>query len=77
MSIVRASTFACTRRASMYHYMQFSFIELYHTFLQAWNGFSILRHSHPDIYAQADASRAWGCAAVSTPEWFQRQWPIE
>ena len=49
----------------------------WHTFLQAWNGFSILRHpatSHPDIYAQTDASGVWGCAAVLTPQW---QWPLE
>ena len=37
----------------------------WHTFLQAWNGFSILRHptiSHPEFWAQADAFGAWGCA---------------
>jgi len=36
-------------------------------FLQAWNGFSILRYpavSHSDVWVQTDASGAWGCAAV-------------
>ena len=52
----------------------------WHTFLQAWNGFSILRHpaiSHPEFWAQTDASGAWGCAAVLTPHWLQWQWPLE
>ena len=52
----------------------------WHTFLQAWNGFSILRHpaiSNPDISAQTDASGTWGCAAVLAPHWLQWQWPLE
>jgi len=52
----------------------------WNTFLQAWNGFSILRHpavSHPDVYVQTDASGTWGCAAVMNPYWLQWQWPPE
>ena len=52
----------------------------WHTFIQSWNGFSILRHpavSHPDVYAQTDASGVWGCAAVLGPQWLQWQWPRE
>ena len=52
----------------------------WYTFLQSWNGFSLLRHpaiSHPDFYAQTDASGVWGCAAVLGPQWLQWQWPLE
>ena len=52
----------------------------WHTFLQAWNGFSILRHpsiSHPELRAQTNASGALGCAAVLIPHWLQWQWPLE
>ena len=47
----------------------------WHTFLQSWNGLSILRHpsvlSHPDFCAQSDASGTRGCAAVLGFQWLQ------
>jgi len=49
----------------------------WHTFLQHWNNFSILRHPtvmHSDFYAQTNTSGSWGCAAV---HWVQWQWPAE
>ena len=53
----------------------------WHTFLQSWNGLSILRHpsllSHPEFFAQTDASGTWGCAAVLGSQWLQWQWPPE
>ena len=53
----------------------------WHAFLQSWNGLSILRHpsisSHPECYAQTDASGTWGCAAVLGSQWLQWQWPPE
>ena len=53
----------------------------WHAFLQSWNGLSILRHpsisSHPEFYAQTDASGTWGCAAVLGSQWLQWQWPLE
>ena len=53
----------------------------WHTFLQSWNGLSILRHpslsSHPEFCAQTDASGTWGCAAVLGSQWLQWQWPLE
>jgi len=52
----------------------------WHIFLQAWNGFSILRNpavSHPAVWVQTDPSGVWGCVAVMNLRWLQWQWPLE
>ena len=49
----------------------------WHTFLQDWNGASLLQPTsvaHPDMILQTDASGSWGCAAVFETKWFQWQW---
>ena len=49
----------------------------WHTFLQDWNGVSLLQPTsvaHPDMILQTDASGSWGCAAVFETKWFQWQW---
>ena len=50
----------------------------WHTFVQAWNGLSILRYpyspSPPDNVIQTDASGTWVCDAVFGHRWLQWQW---
>lgn len=50
----------------------------WHTFLDSWNGLSLLRSSAlpkaPDHYIQTDASGSWGCGAYFHGQWFQLQW---
>ena len=49
----------------------------WYTFLESWNGVSILQVLHrqsPDTALWSDASGSWGCAAVWGPAWFQYQW---
>ena len=51
------------------------------TFLQSWNGLSILCHPSlsftPDFVAYTDASGTWGCVAVFGSQWLQWHWPRE
>lgn len=50
----------------------------WHTFLQKWNGVSLLRSTGsqlPDIVIQTDASGSWGCGALCQTQWFQWPWP--
>ncbi len=49
------------------------------TFLQAWNGTSMMCHKAKgayDVTVTSDASGNWGCGAFSSGgEWFQFEWP--
>ena len=53
----------------------------WHTFVQAWNGLSILRHPYPVSLPGnsilTDASGTWGCGAILHHRWFQWQWSSE
>ncbi len=47
------------------------------TFLQSWNGTSMLlprRRARPDAVVISDASTSWGCGAYWGHEWLQLQW---
>ena len=58
-------------------------IEWWYTFVQAWNGVSIIRHPDqlkPDVLLRTDASGNWGCGAYWRTLWLQVPWsglPIE
>jgi hypothetical protein len=49
----------------------------WHTYLEQWNGVSLLA-SHvyhpPDFTLFTDASGNWGCGGTAGPEWFQCAW---
>ncbi len=50
------------------------------TFLEAWNGVSMLvkpTHNPPDVDLYTDASGGLGCGAWSGTRWFQYFWPHE
>lgn len=51
------------------------------TFLNAWNGVSLLRvaskNPTPQAVIQTDASGSWGCGAYFNGRWWQWQWPPE
>ena len=47
----------------------------WHTFLQAWNGTSIMPPTTPPLVVVSDASGSWGCGAAHENLWFQLQWP--
>ena len=53
----------------------------WYTFVEGWNGLSLLREESWSIPAdhciQTDASGSWGCGAFSDGKWFQWQWPPE
>lgn len=52
-------------------------IAWWHTFIQHWNGLSMMTDSrikHPDISICSDASGSWGCGAYWGDSWFQHQW---
>ena len=53
----------------------------WHTFVQAWNGLSILHHPYsvlgPANSILTDASGTWGCGAIFHHQWFQWQWSSE
>lgn len=49
----------------------------WHSFIEHWNGLSMMQQSHkdnPDIIVTSDASGSWGCGAFS---WFQYQWSTQ
>jgi len=54
------------------------YLSWWHTFLESWNGLSLLRSpvvpKVPAHYIQTDASGAWGCGAYFSGQWFQLQW---
>ena len=47
----------------------------WHTFLESWNGISIIPIHQPQIQLTSDASGSWGCGAFSGTHWFQLAWP--
>ena len=47
----------------------------WYTFLQAWNGVSLLPSQAPSIFITSDASGNWGCGALHGNAWFQLEWP--
>ena len=53
----------------------------WHTFMDSWNGLSLLRteswSSPADHYIQTDASGNWGCGAFFEGNWLQWEWPKE
>ena len=52
----------------------------WHTFLEGWNGISMIPYgdSRPaDVVVHTDASGALGCAAWWQNGWFQYSWPLE
>ena len=53
----------------------------WHTFVQVWNGLSIVRHPYfvslPASSILTDASGTWGCGAIFHHHWFQWQWSSE
>ena len=53
-------------------------LEWWASFLEQWNGTSILRVlgvSQHDLSLQTDASGCWGCGTVWDNQWSQLQWP--
>ena len=50
----------------------------WHTFLQHWNGASLLQlagRARHEVLIQTDASGSWGCGAYCNGLWFQWEWP--
>ena len=50
----------------------------WHTFIESWNGVTILHtqsREHPDHEIWSDASGSWGAGALWQTEWFQVRWP--
>ena len=54
-------------------------IQWWHTFIDHWNGLSLLRSeawsSPADHCIQTNASGSWGCGAFFEGKWLQWQWP--
>ena len=49
----------------------------WHTFLQHWNGVSVIPQATPSRSITSDASGRWGCGAIFNNLWMQLQWPPE
>ena len=47
----------------------------WHTFLNVWNGTSIMPPPDPTVIVVSDSSGSWGCGAAYRHLWFQLQWP--
>ena len=53
-------------------------IRWWYTFVESWNGVSVLRHitlATPHHEMWSDASGSWGAGAFWESDWFQIQWP--
>lgn len=50
-------------------------IAWWHTFLQRWNGISLLPPATPSVSIISDVSGSWGCCALCLNQWFQLAWP--
>ena len=50
-------------------------IAWWHSFLQSWNGVSLLPPPDPSQFILSDASSSWSCGATWQGHWFQVQWP--
>lgn len=48
----------------------------WYTFLQVWNGKSIMPPKNPPFVIRSDASGSWGCGAIYENLWFQLRWPL-
>ncbi len=75
---------------SSYHRSSNSFIRLnvearsdilwWHSFIQHWNGLSMMqqaRKDNPDAVLTSDASGSWGCGPFSNADWFQHCWYLD
>ena len=52
----------------------------WHTFVDSWNGLSLLWSvglSSPNIMVVSDASGSWGCGAYYSSFWFSMKWPAQ
>ena len=49
----------------------------WYSFLQVWNGVSMLPSSTPDQYITSDASGSWGCGVIYQNLWIQVAWPSQ
>ena len=47
------------------------------TFLEYWNGVSLIPPVSPSFLLTSDASGSWGCGALSGNQWLQLSWPPE
>ena len=47
----------------------------WHTYLQSWNGTSLLSAAVPTHFIYSDASGSWGCGAREGSSWFRLAWP--
>ena len=50
----------------------------WHTFVESWNGLSLLWSvgiCSPDTIVVSDASGSWGCGAYCSSYWFNMKWP--
>ena len=55
-------------------------IAWWHTFIQCWNGLSMLHHLQSPSHRftiHTDASGSWGCGAFMNGQWLQWEWPRE
>ena len=55
-------------------------IAWWHTFIQCWNGLSMLHKSKSPSYRftiHTDASGSWGCGAFMSGQWLQWEWSTE
>lgn len=48
--------------------------EWWKTFLQHWNGVSLIQESQTTIQVRSDASGSWGCDGYWENKWFQLKW---
>ena len=49
----------------------------WYSFLQVWNGVSMLPSSTPDQSITSDASGSWGCGVIYQNLWIQVAWPSQ
>ena len=52
-------------------------ISWWHTFMDHWNGISLVPPAAPAYFITSDASGSWGCGALHYNQWLQLAWPPE
>ena len=52
-------------------------ISWWHTFIEHWNGISLVPPATPANFITSDASGTWGCGALHYNQWLQLAWPPE
>ena len=52
-------------------------ISWWHTFVEHWNGISLVPPASPANFITSDASGTWGCGALHRNQWLQLAWPPE